>query len=170
MRNHIESYKSQGYQPILVNASCIGAEVLVHPGLNRVVKFGQDRAYDVFVRYAQTFPSPAFPDFYHHETPAGPFTASSNEPYTVTEMECLVAVTTAEGEALLGWVQDVIAALRDGSDPHAISDPFQLTQALLELWKVAIGAGVGFDMLKSSNYMARNVGGRREIVITDPFN
>ena len=170
MQSHIASYKQQGYQPISTNNSCIGAEVLFHSELNKVVKFGQDCAYDVFVKHAMAFPSPAFPRFFHHDTPAGPFATNSNKPYTVTEMEHLSELTVEEGTALLNWFGEMISAFKNGSDPNAIADPFQLTPTLLELKKVAVGASVGLDMQKTTNYMARNLNGRREIVITDPFN
>lgn len=61
-------------------------------------------------------------------------------------------------------------ALQCNADPYAVHDPYQLTSRLLELWQVAIRQGVGLDMQKPSNYMARIVAGQRKIVIIDPFN
>ncbi|MRS98740.1 hypothetical protein GJQ57_08730 [Ralstonia pickettii] len=103
MQKHIDSYKKKGFVPVAVNGSGIGAEVYIDHGQNKVVKFGQDSAYDVFVRYALSAPCPDFPCFFHHDTPAGPFRINSNEPYTVTEMEVLEPLTAHESHALVAW-------------------------------------------------------------------
>lgn len=104
------------------------------------------------------------------ETPAGPFTPSSNAPYTVTEMEFLLDLNPVEVQQAVDWFKQVSEAMKNAVDPDLVADPFNLTKALVDLWAVASNAKVGIDLGKSSNFMVRSRDGRRVVVITDPFN
>lgn len=170
MYAHIARYKKVGYQATPTNNSMLGAEVFFHPVHNKVVKFGQDPAYDLFVKHAIASPSSAFPEFFLHDTPAGPFTPSSNAPYTVTEMEFLLELTPVEGQQAVDWFQQVIGAMKNAGHPHSVADPFNLTNALVDLCTAASSANLCIDLGKSSNFMVRSRNGRRVVVITDPFN
>lgn len=170
MYNHIKQYKQLGYQPISENCSGIGSEVLWNPAQGRVVKFGQDPAYDVFVTHASSFPSPQFPCFYLHQLPAGPFAVGSNIPYTVTEMEHLSPLTVSEEALVINWINAIFSALKGGMGPNQVPDPFDLTKTFMDLSRVARQNGVGLDVLKPSNYMVRATHNGRQIVFTDPYN
>jgi len=170
VHDHIQQYKLKGYQPIANNTSGIGAEVLFNASLDRIVKFGQDPAYDIFVVHAMASGTKEFPKLLFHDKPAGPFVVGSNDPYTVTEMEHLSPLTSQEAKDVIAWFSAVIEARRTGQSPHKVPDPFGLTSAYLALEAVAIRTGVGLDLQKSTNYMARVTASGREIVFTDPYN
>ncbi|KAB0659949.1 hypothetical protein [Burkholderia diffusa] len=170
MNNHIQQYIQNGYQYVSNNASAIGATVLVSQTGDRIVKFGQDSAYDVFVTHALHFPSSKFPVFYCHSKPAGAFNAASNKPYTVTEMERLDPLTQVEATTVMTWVRAVFAAWQNSTNISLVPDPYNLTSTLIQLRGVALANLVGLDVLKPANYMARISQCQREIVFIDPLN
>jgi len=171
LRDCVNEYAQNGYTPIAHNQSGIGSEVLKSPSGDRIVKIGQDQAYDVFVSHAWVSPRREFPTFYRHDKPAGEFAADSNEAFTVTEIEPLSELTVAETQKLATWISSYVIARQTGTNPADIPDPLGLMDALLDLGAVALRAGVNLDVLKTSNYLARVVSdSERQIVFADPFN
>lgn len=170
MHKHIQQYLDCGYQPLLDHRSLIGSEILIHQTLNRIVKFGQDSAYHFFVEYARGNPHDAFPVFYKHEMPLGPFLDVSNEPYTLTEMELLAELSDGEARGVIAWVNASIEMIKNGGDVSGAPDPFDLAQPFLNLREIARQNGLGLDLRKSHNFMSRQTTLGRRIVITDPFS
>jgi len=96
MNSHIQQYISNGYTAINVNTSRIGGQVLTNG--HQVVKFGQDSAYDEYIKYiqARTTLLSCFPVIYSHKLLQGTFNSHSNKPYTVTEMEILKPLSQSD--------------------------------------------------------------------------
>ena len=170
MRELIEQYKEKGYTPIQNSPSGLGSELMRNHVGDRVVKFAQDPAYDVFVEYAIASSRPQYPTFYAHTKPAGEFEDRSNAAYTVTEMEHLSPLTAQEAIDVERWVSALFAALKNRADPMQVPDPFGLSATLLDLVDVATQCKVNLDVQKPDNYMARVTKQGRQIVFVDPFN
>jgi regulatory protein YycH of two-component signal transduction system YycFG len=165
MNTHIQQYISNGYTSIHVNTSNIGGQVLTNG--NRIVKIGQDSAYDEYINFVQiqTTPLGCFPVIYNHMLHQGPFSFSSNKAYTVTEMEILQSLSQSDGLAYEAWIKANIAIIGNGG--NAASDPFRLEQGIQLLITNAQAKTIGLDLLKSDNIMQRK---SVEYVIIDPYN
>lgn len=151
-----------------VNTSCIAGQVLTDGQI--VVKFGQDSSYHEYINYVQNHAPKlnCWPVVYLHNLPSGPFSSSSNVPYTVTEMEVLQALNPTDKTNYKTWIQNNIALINTPNG--ATSDPFCLEQGLKLLMQYAQASKqtnkLGLDIMKGDNIMQRNNG---QYVITDPY-
>jgi len=148
-----------------VNTSNIGGQMLTNG--NNIVKFGQDSSYHVYVNFVQNQATPltCFPFIYNHTLPLGPFSFSSNQPYSVTEMEILQPLKQSDMHAYEAWIKSNIAIIGNGG--KAATDPFRLELGVQLLIKNAQFKKIGLDLLKGDNIMQRSSG---EYVITDPYH
>jgi hypothetical protein len=90
---------------------------------------------------------------------------------TVTEMEELSELNEDEIRRIVLWLKEVETSIgKDGTLKHVTEDLFDLLDPMSKLWEHAKAENVGFDALKSTNFMARGNGGTRRIVIIDPYN
>lgn len=165
MNHHIQQYLTNGYQHVCVNTSNIGGQVLTNG--SRVVKFGQDRSYAEYICFvlSQTSPINCFPVIYSHALPLGPFSYTSNAPYTVTEMEVLQPLSLYDKAAYEGWIASAIKKI--STIGKADTDPFGLEQGIKLLILNAKTKNILLDLLKGDNIMQRAQG---QYVITDPYN
>lgn len=164
MNNHIQQYISKGFAPVQVNTSCIAGQVLTDG--NIAVKFGQDSSYHEYIDYLQNQAPKlnCWPIIHSHDIPLGPFSFSSNLPYTVTEMEILQALSPTDKKNYEAWISSNIKLIN--TPEGASSDPFRLEQGLKELIMLAKTKCLSLDIVKGDNIMARSNG---EYVITDPY-
>ncbi|MDZ7660910.1 hypothetical protein [Thiohalophilus sp.] len=171
MYREIYEYKADGYIEI-ENTSCIGGVVLYNSKKNKVVKSGEDAAYDKFVTFVQSQVTqvPGFPLIFNHTKPEGEFSFDNNKAYTITELEYLEPLSDKEGDEFVVWFKSVIDKLKEGGDFSAITDdPFGLLNELNLLRQYAVGNNIGLDLNKSSNVMVRSYKGIKQYVFTDPY-
>jgi len=165
MNSHIQQYISSGYSPIQGNTSRIAGTVLIKG--NKVVKFGQDSAYDEFIQFIQGLQKQwsCFPVISNHDLPKGAFSPTSNIPYTITEMEVLQPLNQNEKQQYESWIKSNISVIGNGG--KTANDPFGLEQGIQLLIQNAQTRNINLDLMKGDNIMQRSSG---EYVITDPYN
>jgi hypothetical protein len=172
MHQQIEEYKANGFTVLTNTASRIGSVIAISADSTRIAKFSQDPAYDNFVKFVQRQAhSKYLPVVFSHDEHGGSDEIGAKPWFTITEMEKLEELTSPESDALIPWLQSLFEAIRKH---HSLAsfhdDPFGLLLTMSQLWDYARALGNGFDILKTSNFMAREFDGDRNLVITDPYN
>jgi hypothetical protein len=170
MHQHKQKYIDSGYREIKTDSGT-GSYVLVHKKKKMVVKFGQDPAYDKFVDFIINNPSSHYPKVFCHDKPRGDFSSTSNEAYTITELELLKPLNKTEQNYFVIWMEHIKSNLQSGNGFMALTiDYFLLNNTIADLFQEAAKVSVNIDLNKSTNIMVRVKGKMREYVITDGFN
>jgi hypothetical protein len=171
MHRYKDCYIGKGYVVMENAPSCINSILMENRLANRVVKLSQDRAYDKFVRYAAQRTDPHFPIIYAHNEHGGEDLIGGEPWCTVTEMERLGELTPTEESLIVPWLHQLSAAISaSGGLSNVTADPFELLDVIRGLLVNAWAENVGLDTLKSTNFLARGLGTKRQIVVTDPYN
>lgn len=146
------------------NRSFQAARIFVNRAGDQVVKIAEDPAYAAFVEWATEHRSVTVPVFLRH-VECGQRDAKDGSYWTYTRMERLEELTQEEASAVQSWFDSFVA-----TKGLSTLDPFGLLQTLLTLQQVAIVAGRGLELTKTSGLMVRPAGSSRQFVFTDPFN
>jgi hypothetical protein len=166
MQEEIAEYEALGFHEIKIETG-IGSRVLVNERKRRAVKFSQAPAYDQFVDVARGSKLTCFPRIFLFERRVKP-ALSGQASYSVIEMELLRKLNAGEQEQVTRWVADVIGAKQRGDKPPP--DPLRLGKGLSLLQTEATPRKVQLDIIKISNYLARDRLCGTRIVFSDPFD
>lgn len=175
LHTHAQQFRDKGYTDILNNGSRQGAIVLVNPAADRIIKFGEDYAYEVFMDFVKaTGPDKRLPIIYHYETPNGslwPNRSSSNGRYTLTIMEALEELNAEEAEVFDKWFADFSKAVitKTPAPLSSFPDPLGISDIYSNLWDTARPLGIGIEQ-KAASCMVRVSNSIRQIVLTDPLH
>ncbi|TOG58067.1 hypothetical protein CGI99_22930 [Vibrio parahaemolyticus] len=150
-----QDYINNGFVNTPTNNSGLSTDVMVKGAV--VVRIGDDNSYHHFADgiCKGVFQSKHLVSISSHQAPLGvPHSqGSTGHEYTVTEMELLSELSTAEAIQYENWVipavQDVIA----GKVPT--SDPFGMLSITIDLIHYAQNNGLKLDLIQPKNVMKR---------------
>lgn len=160
----LQPYFDRGFVEIATDSGT-GSRIFVCEILGRVVKLSEDRAYHAFAMHAQEDVSDHLPQIFSHHVYEHNDSVTGYW-FTLTEMEKLETLSEVEANQVIAWYTEVVA----NRATSGAGDLFDLWSTFQSLRELAIRSGHNLDLGKATNYMIRNSGRSRVVVITDPYN